>query len=101
MEFRSEKDLAGIVGSDRTLSALLRAGKMFDELDRHLQPVLSDTLRGHAQVACVDGECLVLAADSPAWASRARLEAPALLEAARKIWPRELNNWRVIVRRGP
>jgi hypothetical protein len=98
MEFRKEKDLAGIVGSDRTLSTLLRAGRMFDELDRRLQPVLSETLRGKVQVACVDGDYLVLAADSPAWATRARLEAPVLLEAAREIWPRDLNHWRVIVR---
>lgn len=100
MESRSEKDLASIVGNNRELSTLLRAGRMFDELDRRLQPMLPESLRGKVQVACVDEDVLVLAAESSAWGSRARLHASELLEAARQIWPNELTSWRVIVRKG-
>lgn len=94
---RNEKDLAGIVSADGRLSALIRASRMFDELDRRLQPQLPESLRGKVQVACVDEDVLVIAAASSAWASRARLEAPNMLEAAREIWPQDLRNWRVIV----
>lgn len=100
MESSSEKDLTSIVGSDRGLSTLLRAGRMFDELDRRLQPKLPESARGRIQVACVDGDCLVLSAESSAWGTRARLFAPELLEAAREVWPKELRTWRVIVKRG-
>jgi hypothetical protein len=100
MGFKDEKDLTSIVSGDQRLSALLRAGRMFDELDRRLQTELPESARGSIQVACVEGDCLVLAAESPAWATRARLFAPTLLEAARSIWPQELKIWRVIVQRG-
>jgi hypothetical protein len=97
MEKRAEKAIDQVSSGDKRLATLLRAGRIFDELDRRLQPELAENSRGHIQVACVDGDCLVLAATSPAWASRARLEAPGLLEVARKIWPEDLRRTRVIV----
>ncbi len=97
MEKPAEKKPGQIASGDRALSALLRMGRVYDELDRRLQPSLPEGSRGHIRVACIDGDCLVLAATSSAWASRARLEAETLLQAARGFWPEDLNRTRIIV----
>ncbi len=97
MEKPAEKKPAQIASDDRGLATLLRVGRVFDELDRRLQSSLPESSRGHIRVACVDGDCLVLTAESSAWASRARLEAETLLQAARQIWPENLRHTRIIV----
>jgi hypothetical protein len=97
MEKPAEKKPGQIASGDRGLAALLRMGRVYDELDRRLQPSLPEGSRGHIRVACVEGDCLVLAAESSAWASRARLEAETLLQAARTCWPDNLRRTRIIV----
>ena len=77
-----------VAGGDRRLASLLRASQAFEALDARLRPHLSESSRGNIRVACVEGDCLVLAAASSAWASRARLEAQNLLEHAKELWPR-------------
>jgi hypothetical protein len=97
MNDRQEKNANQIAGEDRRLATLMRAAGAFEALDRRIQPVLPESARGHIRVACVEDDCLVVAADSPAWASRARLQAVSILEAARQIWPDELTRARIIV----
>lgn len=92
-----EKDLASVSSGHRGLAGLLRQARAFDALDARLQPLLPENARGKIRVACIEGETLVLAATSPTWSSRARLEAPTLLEAAASLWPTPLKNTRVIV----
>ena len=97
MNKASETAVGEIADRDRQLASLLRTARIQDQLDQRLRPLLPDQVRDHVQLACIEADCLVLAADSPAWATRARLEAPKLLEAARKLWPQELTRTRVIV----
>ncbi|TVQ34615.1 MAG: DUF721 domain-containing protein [Wenzhouxiangella sp.] len=92
-----EKDVGMVSAGHRGLAGLLRRARAFEALDARLQPLLPENARGQIRVACVEGETLVLAATSPAWSSRARLEAPRLLEAAADLWPTELRSTRVIV----
>ena len=97
MDSAAEKSLAELVKSSGPLARVLRAQRLFEALDREIQPSLSDLCRNQVRVACVEGETLVLAARSSAWASRARMEQVAALSAARKVWPGELKQVRVIV----
>ena len=96
-----EKDLNAISSAHRGLSGMLRQARAFEALDARLQPLLPDNARGHIRVACVEGDTLILAATSPTWSSRARLEAPTLLEAAASLWPTPLKSTRIIVAPGP
>ncbi len=98
MEEKSEKNLDQVAGNSQRLVSLLNAGRLFDELDRLIQPLLPEQARGQIQVACVEDDCLVLAASSPAWASRARLLADTLLnEVNRYLDQQPLKKTRVIV----
>lgn len=97
MEKPAEKSLAAAVSDAAPLARTLRAQSLFEALDRKLRPAFSSGCREQVQVACVRDDTLVLAATSPAWASRARLEAPGILEAARRIWPGTLKGVQVIV----
>ncbi len=97
MEKKSERSLEQVAGDDRRLNALLKAGRLFEELDRAIQPALPESARGMIQVACIEGDCLVLAAASPAWASKARLVAQSLLAEANRHLPEPLKRTRVIV----
>lgn len=94
---RPESSARDIAGKDRQLSALMRAARAFEALDRRVQEVLSESSRGRVRVACVDKGQLVLAAESPAWATRARLEADTCLETARAVWPQDISSVKVIV----
>jgi len=96
---RPEHSATEIASQDRRLSALMRAAKAFEALDARIQPALSERARGQVRVACVDGDQLVLSAASAAWATLARLEAGACLEAARAVWPSELRSVKVIVQK--
>ena len=87
----AKKSVSAVAGGDRRLASLLRASQAFEALDARLRPHLSESSRGNIRVACVEGDCLVLAAASSAWASRATaLEAQNLLEHAKELWPGEL-----------
>ncbi|MEN1728312.1 MAG: DciA family protein [Pseudomonadota bacterium] len=96
---RPETPAQEVASKDRQLSALMRAAQAFDLLNQRLQPVLSERARGHVQVACVEGNQLILSAESAAWATLARMEAEACLHAAREVWPGELRSAKVIVQK--
>lgn len=91
----------------RSLSELLRGGhgpeqllvraRAHARLQRHLQTMLPEDLAAHARVACVREKTLVMAADSPAWATRLRVYNNELLAAARTAWPGEIGKLKVIV----
>jgi hypothetical protein len=98
---RPESSAGDIATRDRQLSALLRAARAFEALDQRIQAVLSEPSRGRVRVACVDQGRLVLSTESAAWATRARLEADVCLQAAREVWPQDIESVRVIVQRHP
>lgn len=97
MESAAEKSLRDAISGASPLKRLLRAERLFAALDAQIQPHLSELARGQLRVACVQDETLVLAAQSSAWATRARLEAPTALTAAQQLWPAPISKVRVIV----
>ena len=97
MEKSAEKALYGVLSDSAPLSRTLRAQRSFEALDRQVRPALSVAAREQVSVACVEGDTLVLAARSSVWASRARLESSAALQAAGAVWPQALTRVRVIV----
>ncbi len=97
METPAEKTLNQVLDGSGKLAQLMRAQRQFDALDRAVKPALAEWCRNHLRVACVEGETLVLAVQSSAWAARARLEADTALAAARRLWPGALTRARVIV----
>lgn len=93
----AERSLERIASEDLGLSRLLELARGFEALDARLQARLPESMRGHVRLACIEGECLVLAAASPAWASRARLTADELLAEANRHVDGRLARTRVIV----
>jgi len=76
---------------------VLRRAEAYMALNARLVELIPEPARGEIMVACVDGDCLVIAAGSSARATQARLLADSLLEAARRHWPEKLARSRVIV----
>ncbi|NBB92924.1 MAG: DUF721 domain-containing protein [Gammaproteobacteria bacterium] len=97
MSRRTERDLDQISSGDDGLARLLSTARALDRLDARLRPVLPGSMREHIGVACIEGRTLVLAATSPAWASRARLMAGDLLKEANRQLDERLEGTRVIV----
>lgn len=79
------------------LGQVLRRAEAYLALNARLADLVPEHARGEIMIACVDGDCLVIAAASPARATQARLLADTLLEGARKYWPGELARSRIIV----
>ncbi len=84
-------------GQPGGLRQALRRAEAYLALNERLDPMLPETMRGRVRVACVENDILVLAAPTPAWATQARLQQAALLDAARRLWPTPLSGVRVII----
>lgn len=91
------RSVSEISGADAGLSRLLRRAQAYAALNRRLQAEMPEAARERIRVACVEGDCLVLAASSPAWASRARVLAEGLRASAEELWPTPVRRTRVIV----
>jgi hypothetical protein len=94
---RAEREVAEISERDRPLGRLLATARAYDRLDAALRQVLPGSMREHIGLACIEGNTLVVAATSPAWASRARLMAEDLLKEANRQLDERLEGTRVIV----
>lgn len=79
------------------LAAALRRAESYLALNRRIAVLLPAELRGKVGVACIEDDCLIVAATTPELATRARLNAGKLLEAARRFWPSPLRRSRIIV----
>ncbi len=82
------------------LQQALRRAETYLALNARIAPELPEALRAHLRVACIEGETLVLAAGSPAWATQARMHQARLLSAAQALWPERLSNVRVMIAPG-
>lgn len=94
---RKEREIADVSQAHDGLSRLLATARALDRLDANLRQVLPGSMRENIGLACIDGKTLVLAATSPAWASRARLMADDLLREANRQLDERLEGTRVIV----
>ena len=79
------------------LGSAIRQAEAFIELNQRIQPALPADVRESIRVACIEGDCLVIAAASSVWATRARMLAEDMLAAANQLWPQPLKTTRVIV----
>ncbi len=86
-----------IASGDRKLGQIMRLAGAFERLDAHLRAELPASARPHVRIVRIDGSCLVIAADSSAWAMRARTLAAGLLAQAQAMWPGKLDRTRVVV----
>lgn len=93
----AERSVEQITGRHRGLGRLMETAREFDRLDRKIQAQLPDSMRGRIRLACIEDDCLVLAAAGPAWASRARLMAGELLDVTNRQLDGQLKRTRVIV----
>ena len=82
------------------LGKTLRETEAYLALNERLAGRIPESARGEIRVACVEGDCLVIAAASSARATQARLLADTLLQAVREHWPGRLARTRVIVMPG-
>lgn len=94
---RTERAVAEISEQHEGLSRLLATARALDRLDARLRQFLPGNMRDHIGLASIEGETLVLAASTPAWASRARLMADDLLREAKRCSEVDLRAARVIV----
>ncbi|HLS05315.1 MAG TPA: DciA family protein [Wenzhouxiangella sp.] len=92
-----ERRINQISRKNRGLTTLLATAHALNRLDARLRKALPESMRRHIGLACLEGNTLVLAATSPAWASRARLIADDLLYEANQTLDRPLRRTRVIV----
>jgi len=94
---RHEREISQVTEGNQALSRVLATARALDRLDASLRQVLPGSMREHIGLACIEGKTLVLAATSPAWASRARLMAEDLLKEANRQLDERLEGTRVIV----
>lgn len=94
---RYEREISDVSESHDGLGRLLATARALDRLDASLRQVLPGSMRDHIGLACIEDKTLVLAATSPAWASRARLMAEDLLKEANRQLDERLEGTRVIV----
>jgi len=92
-----ERPINQISRKNRGLATLLATAHALNRLDARLRKALPDSMRSHIGLACLEDNTLVLAATSPAWASRARLIASDLLYEANQTLDKPLRRTRVIV----
>jgi hypothetical protein len=62
------------------LASLVERARFLKQLNRSIQAMLPQTLSKHVQVANLRGDCLVMLADSPIWATRLRYQRQAVLD---------------------
>lgn len=94
---RHEREISEVSHSHDGLARLLATARALEKLDASLRQVLPGSMRENIGLACIEGKTLVLAATSPAWASRARLMADDLLREANRQLDERLEGTRVIV----
>jgi hypothetical protein len=77
----SRRRVTDVIGQDDTLRRLFAHAQHLLTLQRRLRAALLEPLAGHLTVANVQQATLVLNAESPAWATRARFAGSEILEA--------------------
>lgn len=79
------------------LSRLLQRARQLQQLTDTLSAILPQAVYGHCHVGNVSGDTLVLITDSPAWSTRLRFHAPAILEHLKETHGLALHRVRIRV----
>lgn len=99
---RSVREIARSVDSRGDgLRLALRRAEAYLALNQRLAPLLPEAMREQVRVACIEERTLVIAASTPTWATKARLQQHQLLEQARGLWPTPLDTIRIIIAAPP
>jgi predicted nucleic acid-binding Zn ribbon protein len=61
--------------------------------------VAGEVLAHHVEPLRIDGSTLLVVADHPAWATRARMESRAIVQRARALGDRHIERVEVVVQR--
>ena len=69
------------------LRHLLHRAQAFERLHQLAAADLPEELARHTRLACIRDDTLIIAADSAAWATRARLLGDLWLAAVQQYWP--------------
>jgi len=85
------------LGRRGVFAAVLREAASYIELNRRVREAVPASARGEIGIARITGDCVEIAAATPARATQARLAADDILAAARAHWPAELRSTRIIV----
>ena len=84
MTTKPEKTIRSLLNNNNgQLGQLLKKNQQLETINALVQPLLDEELALHCQVANFREGCLVLQADSAAWATRLRYQIPVLLQALR------------------
>ena len=79
-------------------ASLLKRARILMALDTQIRELLPAPLKEHCRLLAVRNETLVLAAESPVWASRLRFHAPLLVKQLSRLRTVNLRTIRVRVR---
>ena len=81
----TSKKVGNLLASSASgLQHLLEKAAILDQLTRDLCDALTPPLNQHVSVANIRQNTLVIAADSPAWITKARYQAPVILKLIRQ-----------------
>ena len=81
----SSKSVARILTArDGKLQSLLERALYFEALSRILREVLDPALAEHITLANLRGDTAIVAADTPAWLTKIRYQAPAILQQLKR-----------------
>ncbi|HEB98439.1 MAG TPA: DUF721 domain-containing protein [Thiotrichales bacterium] len=86
MSARGPRPVARLLSNGGTSapSRLRREGEALRRLETRLRKLLPAELADHARVGQLKAKCLIIYADSPAWAARLRFLAPQLVKQLRE-----------------
>ncbi|MEM1081422.1 MAG: DciA family protein [Pseudomonadota bacterium] len=91
------RSVIGIAQDQSGLGSAIRQANAFQALNERILPRLPESLRLHVRVACIEQGVLMLAAESSAWLTQARLYSDSILEAARDLWPQAIHRVELFV----
>ncbi|MDX1625741.1 MAG: DciA family protein [Wenzhouxiangellaceae bacterium] len=94
---RSARGVDEIARGESGLASALRRAEAYLALDRRIRTALGDAVPPGLRVACVEDGRLIVAADGPAAATRARWAADAMLAEAGRHWPEKLRGVKIVV----
>lgn len=83
------------------LRQMLSRAQAFERLNQLASAELPEDLARHTRIACIRDGVLVIAADSAAWGTRARLQSEQWLTAVYKYWPGSIRQLKFRVQTRP
>lgn len=81
------RTVSHVAATSQGLGGAVRQAQAFQALNERVVQSLPDSVRPHVRIACIEGDCLMIGAESPAWATQARLWADTMVNEAAALWP--------------